>query len=151
RLCQCGRCYYGEAERERQCCQCPAIDHACSPCCVLPLGVLCDTLLCVRISSTLFTASWPGLSRPSTSCLFVRKEDVDARHKAGHDDVIASAPTAFFYPSQFPGTWWIAGKNMSCQVFGRFLIEPTSAMKFAYFITLSGEVVKRTSGSLRIS
>src|SRR5262245_56786001 len=31
-------------------------------------------------------ASWPGLSRPSTSYFFCsRKEDVDARHKAGHD------------------------------------------------------------------
>ena len=27
--------------------------------------------------------SWPGLSRPSTIWL---KEDVDARHKAGHDE-----------------------------------------------------------------
>jgi hypothetical protein len=27
--------------------------------------------------------SWPGLSRPSTSC--PPPEDVDARHKAGHD------------------------------------------------------------------
>jgi hypothetical protein len=27
--------------------------------------------------------SWPGLSRPSTSLL--KKKDVDARHKAGHD------------------------------------------------------------------
>src|ERR1700741_2813235 len=30
-------------------------------------------------------SSWPGLSRPSTSCLLLRAEDVDARHKAGHD------------------------------------------------------------------
>ena len=29
--------------------------------------------------------SWPGLSRPSTSCS-VAKKDVDARHKAGHDE-----------------------------------------------------------------
>jgi hypothetical protein len=29
-------------------------------------------------------ASWPGLSRPSTSWLRVKK-DVDARHKVGHD------------------------------------------------------------------
>ena len=42
----------------------------------------------------------------------------------------------------------MSGKNMSCHFSGRCLIEPTSAMKFAYFITLSGEVVKRTSGSL---
>jgi hypothetical protein len=30
-------------------------------------------------------SSWPGLSRPSTSCLSLRGRDVDARHKAGHD------------------------------------------------------------------
>jgi hypothetical protein len=30
--------------------------------------------------------SWPGLSRPSTSLLAARLEDVDARHKAGHDE-----------------------------------------------------------------
>jgi hypothetical protein len=32
-------------------------------------------------------SSWPGLSRPSTSFLFQpqMKQDVDARHKAGHD------------------------------------------------------------------
>ena len=30
---------------------------------------------------------------------------------------------------QLPGTAWISGKNMSCQAFGRFLIEPTSPMK----------------------
>src|SRR5690348_13768591 len=29
--------------------------------------------------------SWPGLSRPSTSSI-LRKQDVDARHEAGHDD-----------------------------------------------------------------
>jgi hypothetical protein len=30
-------------------------------------------------------ASWPGLSRPSTS--LAKKQDVDARHKAGHDEL----------------------------------------------------------------
>src|SRR5262245_26034170 len=31
-------------------------------------------------------ASWPGLSRPSTSCVLERnKKDVDARDKRGHD------------------------------------------------------------------
>ena len=30
-------------------------------------------------------ASWPGLSRLSTSCLLTLPEVVDARHKAGHD------------------------------------------------------------------
>jgi hypothetical protein len=40
------------------------------------------------------TTSWPGksakrvfaqMSRPSTSCLVCCSQDVDARHKAGHD------------------------------------------------------------------
>src|SRR5262249_35264654 len=31
-------------------------------------------------------SSWPGLSRPSTSFLNARAEDVDARHRAGHDE-----------------------------------------------------------------
>jgi len=35
------------------------------------------------VSATQYPASWPGLSRPSTT--FFRNEDVDARHKAGHD------------------------------------------------------------------
>ena len=30
-------------------------------------------------------SSWPGLSRPSTSCFEARKKDVDGRHEAGHD------------------------------------------------------------------
>src|SRR5262245_36576234 len=30
--------------------------------------------------------SWPGLSRPSTSPFSKKQQDVDARHKAGHDD-----------------------------------------------------------------
>jgi hypothetical protein len=34
----------------------------------------------------LLFSSWPGLSRPSTSCGPTGKEDVDARHEAGHDD-----------------------------------------------------------------
>jgi error-prone DNA polymerase len=32
------------------------------------------------------TTSWPGLCRPSTSCLSKQK-DVDARHKVGHDEL----------------------------------------------------------------
>jgi error-prone DNA polymerase len=32
-------------------------------------------------------SSWPGLSRPSTTFLLLLQEDVDARHKAGHDDI----------------------------------------------------------------
>jgi hypothetical protein len=30
-------------------------------------------------------SSWPGLARPSTSLPEQDKQDVDARHKAGHD------------------------------------------------------------------
>ncbi|MSO67433.1 MAG: DUF2029 domain-containing protein [Pseudolabrys sp.] len=33
----------------------------------------------------LSTSSWPGSSRPSTSTFSVQAQDVDARHKAGHD------------------------------------------------------------------
>jgi hypothetical protein len=32
------------------------------------------------------TPSWPGLSRPSTSLLCLKKEGVDARDKPGHDE-----------------------------------------------------------------
>jgi hypothetical protein len=41
-------------------------------------------------------SSWPGLSRPSTSFLVGGGEDVDARHKAGHDDVGESASYLLF-------------------------------------------------------
>ena len=30
-------------------------------------------------------SSWPGLSRPSTIVFLLHAENVDARHKAGHD------------------------------------------------------------------
>jgi hypothetical protein len=42
-------------------------------------------------------SSWPGLSRPSTSLPQQEKEDVDARHEAGHDGSASSAgfPRAF--------------------------------------------------------
>jgi hypothetical protein len=33
--------------------------------------------------------SWPGLSRPSTSFLPRDRKDVDARHKAGHDELFS--------------------------------------------------------------
>jgi hypothetical protein len=33
------------------------------------------------------SSSWPGLSRPSTSFSAAEREDVDARHEAGHDGV----------------------------------------------------------------
>src|SRR5262245_49974454 len=32
------------------------------------------------------SASWPGLSRPSTTSFHMRKQDVDARDKRGHDE-----------------------------------------------------------------
>jgi hypothetical protein len=37
----------------------------------------------------ILSTSWPGLSRPSTP-RFVRKKGVDARHKAGHDEIEAA-------------------------------------------------------------
>src|SRR4029077_3518136 len=36
-------------------------------------------------------SSWPGLSRPSTSFLLHRNKDVDARHKAVHDELQSEA------------------------------------------------------------
>ena len=33
-------------------------------------------------------SSWPGVSRPSTPSSVARKQDVDARHKAGHDEPV---------------------------------------------------------------
>jgi hypothetical protein len=46
---------------------------------------------CARAAQYLRTprstgSSWPGLSRPSTSLPRQRKQDVDARHKAGHHE-----------------------------------------------------------------
>jgi len=35
-------------------------------------------------------SSWPSLIRPSTSYLLKGRQDVDARHEAGHDGVINS-------------------------------------------------------------
>jgi hypothetical protein len=32
------------------------------------------------------SASWPGSSRPPTSFWLLGSEDMDARHKAGHDE-----------------------------------------------------------------
>src|SRR5436190_24370584 len=43
---------------------------------------------------TPFPSSWPGLTRPSTSLLAAqRKQDVDARLKAGHDDADRAGPS----------------------------------------------------------
>src|SRR5260370_21890902 len=44
------------------------------------------------LSQMLIMSSWPGLSRPSTSSLDLGKKDVDARHKAGHDEEVKSQP-----------------------------------------------------------
>src|SRR4051812_31326970 len=33
------------------------------------------------------STSWPGLSRPSTTFMLHSFQDVDARHKAGHDEL----------------------------------------------------------------
>src|SRR6478736_542746 len=46
-----------------------------------------------------FDSSWPGSSRPSTSCLLLRRKDVDARAKPGHDD-----GEAVHFNSSAPGT-----------------------------------------------
>src|SRR5450756_2680282 len=43
-------------------------------------------------------SSWPGSSRPSTAFLRESSEDVDARHKAGHDDLAEQPrPSAAIY------------------------------------------------------
>ncbi|QDL98406.1 hypothetical protein FLL57_14325 [Rhodopseudomonas palustris] len=42
--------------------------------------------------------SWPGLSRPSTSCLPHMPEGVDARDEPGHDDV--ESGSACLFPHQ---------------------------------------------------
>ena len=59
-----------------------------------PCSRACSALACFAVSSetgtllgflTAMFPSWPGLSRPSTS-FRLKSKDVDARHKAGHDD-----------------------------------------------------------------
>jgi len=42
-------------------------------------------------SDLILFLSWPGLARLSTSFSPARSKDVDARHKAGHDDFPAPA------------------------------------------------------------
>jgi hypothetical protein len=51
------------------------------------MTVIAD-FICALISS------WPGPSRPSTSLQNGRKQGVDARHKAGHDEGIKKIPAA---------------------------------------------------------
>jgi alpha-1,2-mannosyltransferase len=41
---------------------------------------------------TIISASWPGLSRPSTAFLFGRSQGVDARDKPGHDSGVRIVP-----------------------------------------------------------
>jgi hypothetical protein len=43
-----------------------------------------------------------GLSRPSTSSLFVPRKDVDARHKAGHDEQSCPRPQNLAYNAPHP-------------------------------------------------
>src|SRR5690242_18800406 len=68
-------------------------------------------------------------------------KDVYARHKAGHDET-GAALRAY----QFPFRSWTSGKNMSFQLFGASLIEPTLCMNVANFIAFSGAMVQRTCG-----
>ena len=44
--------------------------------------------------------SWPGLSRPSTSCWTAKKKDVDARDKPGHDKNMEFACTSLLSPAK---------------------------------------------------
>jgi hypothetical protein len=59
-------------------------------------GILHGTLQGVTV---IFEASWPGLSRLSMSFLFEESQDVDARHKAGHDESTNPASLAAFSAS----------------------------------------------------
>src|SRR6266478_4974533 len=46
----------------------------------------CESQTALRLCLTTSPESWPGSSRPSTSCLLsCGKKDVDARDKRGHD------------------------------------------------------------------
>jgi hypothetical protein len=45
--------------------------------------------MCLAFNAAKHPVSWPDLFRPSTA--FFQNEDVDARHKAGHDGGEASA------------------------------------------------------------
>jgi hypothetical protein len=56
------------------------------------------------------TASWPGLSRPSTSSFLAGPKDVDARDKPGHDGefcvprMLRSAPYFTAWCAAKPGS-----------------------------------------------
>src|SRR6266403_3458059 len=79
------------------------------------------------ISRYLSFSSWPGLTRPSTPFLLKGRQDVDARHKAGHDELLYQAPRLSRGPksltiqpsaqqacaglAQLPHLWQSAGEN----------------------------------------
>ncbi|MGN6311820.1 MAG: hypothetical protein ACTHNN_19955 [Xanthobacteraceae bacterium] len=46
-------------------------------------------------------SSWPGSSRPSTPYFLQYFQDVDARHKAGHDGLDVSVKTQITLASRF--------------------------------------------------
>jgi hypothetical protein len=50
------------------------------------MRTITETGMDIIITLERFFASWPRLSRPPTSFLLHVCKDVDARHKAGHDD-----------------------------------------------------------------
>src|SRR3954469_1334561 len=54
------------------------------------------------LDHVLLFASWPGLTRPSTSYFLPGIEDVDARHKAGHDGVSSRSSHMSWQPSSDP-------------------------------------------------
>src|SRR4051794_25296628 len=62
--------------------------------------------LVMRMRINLSRSSWPGLTRPSTSfARIAQKQDVDARHKAGHDGVLGSCSSVFLdhlFPAHIP-------------------------------------------------
>jgi hypothetical protein len=68
-----------------------------------------------------FPSSWPDLFRPSTSCLLPIPEVVDARHKAGHDELGGSA-----FHSSWPG---IAVQRTAC--FRTPMSRPSTSYGFA--------------------
>ncbi|MBV8698349.1 MAG: hypothetical protein JO052_10900 [Bradyrhizobium sp.] len=49
---------------------------------------------CADDSTDVSRSSWPGSSRPSTSSPTAQKQDVDARHKAGHDELMEAVDQA---------------------------------------------------------
>ncbi|MET4275323.1 hypothetical protein ABIB68_001276 [Bradyrhizobium sp. F1.2.2] len=60
------------------------------------------------------TSSWPGLSRPSTTFVGT-PENVDARDKPGHDDLLCCERSRPYLPANSVGvrpvTWRNAAEN----------------------------------------